>query len=242
MSPRRARRRRPAGGSRPAAADAVPAPHVRGRRHRFHAPIRVGDRACGARPSSPTSRCAKAAPARSSSSRRRAASLRRAARRHRPAAHGVSRGSAGRRKSATPKRDDAAGRSAVAAHRHGRSVSLFRYSALTFNPHRIHYDRGYATRWKAIRGSSCTAPIRSNACSTSRATHAGPAACHFTSAPARRCSTRRRSRSSAGPPARSHASYGRSRPRAPSRRPPPRRSRDYSAAAACCAQVSAKPS
>jgi len=24
-------------------------------------------------------------------------------------------------------------------------VSLFRYSALTFNPHRIHYDRGYAT-------------------------------------------------------------------------------------------------
>jgi 3-methylfumaryl-CoA hydratase len=24
------------------------------------------------------------------------------------------------------------------------AVMLFRYSALTFNPHRIHYDRGYA--------------------------------------------------------------------------------------------------
>jgi 3-methylfumaryl-CoA hydratase len=31
-------------------------------------------------------------------------------------------------------------------------VSLFRYSALTFNPHRIHYDRGYATAVEGYQG------------------------------------------------------------------------------------------
>ena len=31
-------------------------------------------------------------------------------------------------------------------------VSLFRYSALTFNPHRIHYDRGYATTTEGYPG------------------------------------------------------------------------------------------
>lgn len=31
-------------------------------------------------------------------------------------------------------------------------VSLFRYSALTFNPHRIHYDRGYATTVEGYPG------------------------------------------------------------------------------------------
>ena len=31
-------------------------------------------------------------------------------------------------------------------------VSLFRYSALTFNPHRIHYDRGYATGTEGFPG------------------------------------------------------------------------------------------
>ena len=31
-------------------------------------------------------------------------------------------------------------------------VSLFRYSALTFNPHRIHYDRGYATNVEGFPG------------------------------------------------------------------------------------------
>jgi 3-methylfumaryl-CoA hydratase len=31
-------------------------------------------------------------------------------------------------------------------------VSLFRYSALTFNPHRIHYDRGYATAAEGYPG------------------------------------------------------------------------------------------
>jgi 3-methylfumaryl-CoA hydratase len=31
-------------------------------------------------------------------------------------------------------------------------VSLFRYSALTFNPHRIHYDRPYATQVEGFPG------------------------------------------------------------------------------------------
>ena len=34
---------------------------------------------------------------------------------------------------------------------------LFRYSALTFNGHRIHYDRDYVTERKAIPAWSCTA-------------------------------------------------------------------------------------
>jgi 3-methylfumaryl-CoA hydratase len=36
-------------------------------------------------------------------------------------------------------------------------VLLFRYSALTFNGHRIHYDRQYVTRSRATPASSCTA-------------------------------------------------------------------------------------
>ena len=35
-------------------------------------------------------------------------------------------------------------------------VLLFRYSALTFNGHRIHYDRGSRPKPKAIRGWWCT--------------------------------------------------------------------------------------
>ena len=35
-------------------------------------------------------------------------------------------------------------------------VLLFRYSALTFNGHRIHYDRRYVTEVEAIRAWSCT--------------------------------------------------------------------------------------
>ena len=38
-------------------------------------------------------------------------------------------------------------------------VLLFRYSALTFNSHRIHYDRRYVTRSKVTRASSCTARL-----------------------------------------------------------------------------------
>jgi 3-methylfumaryl-CoA hydratase len=37
------------------------------------------------------------------------------------------------------------------------AVMLFRYSALTFNGHRIHYDRDYATMRKAIPASSSMA-------------------------------------------------------------------------------------
>ena len=36
------------------------------------------------------------------------------------------------------------------------AVQLFRYSALTFNGHRIHYDRDYVTREEGYPGSSCT--------------------------------------------------------------------------------------
>ena len=31
-------------------------------------------------------------------------------------------------------------------------VQLFRYSAITFNPHRIHYDRNYATEVEGYPG------------------------------------------------------------------------------------------
>jgi 3-methylfumaryl-CoA hydratase len=36
-------------------------------------------------------------------------------------------------------------------------VLLFRYSALTFNGHRIHYDRRYVTEVEGYPGLSCTA-------------------------------------------------------------------------------------
>ena len=36
-------------------------------------------------------------------------------------------------------------------------VLLFRYSALTFNAHRIHYDKAYATSVEGYAGCSCTA-------------------------------------------------------------------------------------
>ena len=38
-------------------------------------------------------------------------------------------------------------------------VSLFRYSALTFNPHRIHYDRGYATGVEGYPGPRGARPL-----------------------------------------------------------------------------------
>jgi 3-methylfumaryl-CoA hydratase len=54
--------------------------------------------------------------------------------------------------SATPKRDAPEGdlpwRRTIVVD----PVSLFRYSALTFNPHRIHYDRGYATTAEGYPG------------------------------------------------------------------------------------------
>ncbi len=39
-------------------------------------------------------------------------------------------------------------------------VLLFRYSALTFNGHRIHYDRGYATEVEGYPGLVCHGPLQ----------------------------------------------------------------------------------
>jgi 3-methylfumaryl-CoA hydratase len=36
---------------------------------------------------------------------------------------------------------------------------LFRFSALTFNPHRIHYDHGYATREEGYPGLVVHGPL-----------------------------------------------------------------------------------
>jgi 3-methylfumaryl-CoA hydratase len=55
-------------------------------------------------------------------------------------------------KSGIPRRDpvpaDAPWRRSVATS----EVSLFRFSAITFNPHRIHYDRDYAVRVEGYPG------------------------------------------------------------------------------------------
>ena len=55
----------------------------------------------------------------------------------------------------------AAGRARPAPPGSARSlpddVLLFRYSALTFNGHRIHYDRPTSPRSRATRAWSCTA-------------------------------------------------------------------------------------
>src|SRR4030095_9192058 len=42
-------------------------------------------------------------------------------------------------------------------------VVLFRYSALTFNSHRIHYDRAWAMEVEGYPASSCTAAVRQRA-------------------------------------------------------------------------------
>lgn len=54
--------------------------------------------------------------------------------------------------SATPRRDAPAGDLPWRRTVEVDPVSLFRYSALTFNPHRIHYDRGYATMAEGYPG------------------------------------------------------------------------------------------
>ena len=53
-------------------------------------------------------------------------------------------------------------------------VSLFRYSALTFNPHRIHYDRPYAMEQEGYPEHWwCMGRSRNNACSICCATTHG---------------------------------------------------------------------
>lgn len=54
--------------------------------------------------------------------------------------------------SAVPKRDAPVGDLPWRRTIEVDPVSLFRYSALTFNPHRIHYDRGYATTVEGYPG------------------------------------------------------------------------------------------
>ena len=54
-------------------------------------------------------------------------------------------------------------------------VSLFRYSALTFNPHRIHYDRPYAMKARAIRVWWCMGRSRNNVCWICSRDHASTA-------------------------------------------------------------------
>ena len=75
-------------------------------------------------------------------------------------------------KSATPKRNkppaDTPWRRTITTD----PVSLFRYSALTFNPHRIHYDRDYAMRVEGYPGPcrawSLFAAVPDRPCARSR--------------------------------------------------------------------------
>ena len=82
------------------------------------------------------------------------------------------------------------------APRHADPVLLFRYSALTFNGHRIHYDLRYVTRGRGLSG-----PDRAR--SADRDVAAGPAA----RASARR-QRRSASRSGAAPAVRHRAVHG----------------------------------
>ena len=52
-----------------------------------------------------------------------------------------------------------ANRPVVAAGCHARCVLLFRYSALTFNAHRIHYDRRYVTDVEGYPGLVVHGPL-----------------------------------------------------------------------------------
>src|SRR6185437_13358210 len=71
-------------------------------------------------------------------------------RRHAAARDGVLRRAAAPRqhRHADPRRADPPWRRVWAPD----SVTLFRYSALTFNPHRIHYDRPYAMQTEGYPG------------------------------------------------------------------------------------------
>jgi 3-methylfumaryl-CoA hydratase len=78
-------------------------------------------------------------------------------------------------------------------------VSLFRFSAITFNPHRIHYDTPYATDVEGYPGLVVHGLTRSIVSASSSATCA-PAgrSRHSTCGRARRCSRRTRSSWSGG--------------------------------------------
>jgi 3-methylfumaryl-CoA hydratase len=73
-------------------------------------------------------------------------------RRHRGVRHGVPRGGEAGRQERHPQRDevpaDLPWRRTVTPD----PVALFRFSAITFNPHRIHYDRAYAMEVEGLSG------------------------------------------------------------------------------------------
>ena len=79
---------------------------------------------------------------------------------------------------------------------------LFRYSAITFNPHRIHYDRTYCMETEGYPGLVVHGPFAQQCLfdllrdSMPGRDASRPSPC----APARRCSTPRRSTSSVGRP------------------------------------------
>lgn len=57
----------------------------------------------------------------------------------------------------------------------GDAVTLFRYSAMTFNGHRIHYDRPYATEVEFYPGLVVHGPIQATLLLNAAAARAGPA-------------------------------------------------------------------
>ena len=102
-------------------------------------------------------------------------------------------------------------------------VLLFRYSALTFNGHRIHYDRRYVTEVEGYPGLVVHGPlIATLLLDLLRAQRAGCRRRHLrvpsgasdvrpASVPGQRCAGRRRHRSPVGPGPRGPADHGRRR-------------------------------
>ena len=78
-------------------------------------------------------------------------------------------------------------------------VQLFRYSAITFNPHRIHYDRTYAMEVEGYPGLVVHGPFTTQCLlDLVRDMNPGKSMKNLICAPARRCSIPRRSRSADG--------------------------------------------
>ncbi len=61
----------------------------------------------------------------------------------------------------------------------GDSVTLFRYSALTFNGHRIHYDHPYVTEHEGYAGLVVHGPLQATLLMNAAAAHAATAALRF---------------------------------------------------------------
>ena len=164
-------------------------------------PLRVGDAIDAHARASPTS-TRKAGPQRrrwsscacaTRSRDARGLALQRGAR-HRLPRRARSRATPRRRRSAAPA-DAAVAREIVPD-----DVLLFRYSALTFNGHRIHYDRRYVTEVEGYPGLVVHGPLIATLLLDllRRELPDAHGARASTSAPCGRCSTSRRSRSAAG--------------------------------------------